>query len=83
DYMLILKGAQGLQKSAAWRAIAHPWFTDNAIRVGEKDSQMAQQLAWIVESAELESLNKADATHIKQHLSAQEDWFRPPYGSQM
>ena len=83
DYMLILKGEQGLKKSSAWRALAYPYFTDNAIRVGEKDSQMAQQLAWIVESAELESLNKSESTAIKQYLSAQEDWYRPPYGAQM
>lgn len=83
DYMLILKGEQGLKKSSAFRALAYPYFTDNAIKVGDKDSQLAQQMAWLVESAELESLNKADATAIKQYLSAQEDWFRPPYGAQM
>lgn len=83
DYMLILKGTQGLKKSSAFRALAYPYFTDNAIKVGDKDSQLAQQMAWLVESAELESLNKADATAIKQYLSAQEDWFRPPYGAQM
>ena len=83
DYMLILKGEQGLSKSGAFRALAYPYFTDNAIRVGDKDSQMAMQLAWIVESAELESLNKSETTLIKQFLSAQEDWYRPPYGSQM
>lgn len=83
DYMLILKGEQGLKKSSAFRALAYPYFTDNAIKVGDKDSQLAQQMAWLVESAELESMNKADATAIKQYLSAQEDWFRPPYGAQM
>ncbi|MBO9647378.1 MAG: hypothetical protein J7605_02625 [Variovorax sp.] len=83
DYMLILKGEQGLKKSGVFRELAFPWFTDNAIRVGDKDSMMAQQLAWIVESAELESLNKSESTAIKQHLSAQEDWYRPPYGSQL
>ncbi|WFF83335.1 VapE domain-containing protein [Delftia tsuruhatensis] len=83
DYMLIIKGDQGLKKTSAWRAIAYPYYTDNAIRVGDKDSQLAQQMAWIVESAELESLNKAESTAIKQYLSAQEDWFRPPYGAQM
>lgn len=83
DYMLIIKGEQGLKKSSAFRELAYPYFTDNAIRVGEKDSQMAIQLAWIAESAELESLNKSDSTAIKQYLSAQEDWYRPPYGSKM
>ncbi|MFI8616501.1 VapE domain-containing protein [Acidovorax sp. NPDC077693] len=83
DYMLIIKGDQGLAKSTAFRAIAAPFFTDNGTKVGEKDSLMAQQLAWIVESAELESLNKADSTAIKQYLSVQEDLYRPPYGAQM
>ncbi len=83
DYMLILTGGQGLKKSTAWRAFSYPYFTDNSIKVGDKDSQLAQQMAWIVESAELESLNKSESTAIKQYLSAQEDWFRPPYGSRM
>lgn len=83
DYMLIIKGQQGLKKSTAFRALAYPFFTDNAIRMGDKDSLMAMQLVWIAESAELESLNKSETTQIKQFLSAQEDIFRPPYGSQM
>lgn len=83
DYMLIIKGEQGLKKSSAFRALAYPFFTDNAIRMGDKDSLMAMQLVWIAESAELESLNKSETTQIKQFLSAQEDMFRPPYGSQL
>ena len=83
DYMLILKGAQGLKKSSAFRALAYPYFTDNAIRMGDKDSLMAMQLVWIAESAELESMNKSETTQTKQFLSAQEDMFRPPYGSQL
>jgi putative DNA primase/helicase len=83
DYMLILKGDQGLQKSGVFRALAEPWFTDNAIKVGDKDSMMAMQLVWIAESAELESLNKAETTAVKQFLSAQDDLFRPPYGAQI
>jgi len=83
DYMLIIKGEQGLQKSGAFRVIADPFFTDNAIRMGDKDSLMAMQLVWIAESAELESLNKSETTQIKQFLSAQEDLYRPPYGAQL
>ncbi len=83
DYMLIIKGEQGLKKSTAFRQLAYPFFTDSAIRMGDKDSLMAMQLVWIAESAELESLNKSETTQIKQFLSAQEDMFRPPYGSQL
>ncbi len=83
DYMLILKGEQGLQKSTAFRVLAEPWFTDNAIQMGNKESLMTMQLVWLAESAELESMNKAETTAIKQFLSAQEDTFRPPYGARM
>lgn len=83
DTMLILKGDQGLKKSSAFRELAAPFFTDNAIRMGDKDSLMAMQLVWIAESAELESLNKSETTQIKQFLSAQEDMYRPPYGAQL
>jgi putative DNA primase/helicase len=83
DFMLILKGPQGIAKSGAFRVLGEPWYTDNAIRVGDKDSLMAMQLVWIAESAELESLNKAETTLIKQFLSAQEDMYRPPYGAQV
>ena len=83
DYMLILKGAQGAQKSTVFRTLAAPWFTDNAIRIGDKDSLMALQSIWVAESSELESMNKAETNAIKQFLSASEDLFRPPYGAQM
>jgi putative DNA primase/helicase len=83
DYMLILKGPQGARKSTVFRTLAQPWFTDNAIRMGDKDSLMALQSIWLAESSELESLNKAETNAYKQFLSASEDLFRPPYGAQM
>jgi len=35
---------------------------------------------WIYELAELDALNKAEATRIKQFLGAREDRYRPSYG---
>jgi predicted P-loop ATPase len=83
DYMLILKGPQGAKKSSIFRALAQPWFTDNAIRMGDKDSLLALQSIWLAESSELESLNKSETNAIKQFLSSSEDLFRPPYGAAM
>jgi len=83
DYMLILKGPQGARKSTVFRTLAWPWFTDNAIRMGDKDSMLAMQSIWIAESSELESMNKADQNATKQFLSSSEDLFRPPYGARM
>lgn len=83
DYMLILKGPQGAKKSTVFRTLAWPWFTDNSIRMGDKDSLLAMQAIWIAESSELESMNKADQNATKQFLSSSEDLFRPPYGARM
>lgn len=83
DYMLIFKGPQGAKKSTVFRELAAPWFTDNAIRMGDKDSLMALQSIWIAESSELESMNKTESKAIKQFLSANEDMYRPPYGARM
>ena len=45
DYMLIIKGEQGLKKSTAFRQLAYPFFTDNAIRMGDKDCVVVGVLA--------------------------------------
>jgi putative DNA primase/helicase len=37
------QGEQGAQKSTMFRLLAEPWFTDNAIRMGDKDSLLALQ----------------------------------------
>lgn len=83
DYMLILKGPQGAKKSTVFRTLSEPFFTDNAIRMGDKDSLMALQSIWIAESSELESMSKSETNAVKQFLSASEDFFRPPYGARM
>lgn len=83
DYMLILKGPQGARKSTVFRTLAEPFFTDNAIRMGDKDSLMALQSIWIAESSELESMSKSETNAVKQFLSASEDLYRPPYGARM
>lgn len=81
DCMLVLLGAQGLKKSSFFEAIGGKWFTDEAIRLDDKDGKMVLRTSWIVEWAELESMRKArDVEEVKRFLSQRVDKFRPPYG---
>ena len=79
-YCLILEGPQDLKKSMALDVLGNPWFTDDVAQLGTKDSQMQVGNAWIVELAELDSINRADINAIKAFISRRVDRFRRPFG---
>lgn len=79
DTCLILEGGQGRFKSTAVRTLAGDWYTDDLRDITSKDASMQVQ-TWIVELSELDSLTRAEASHIKAFISRQVDRFRPPYG---
>lgn len=80
DTMLILEGEQGIMKSSALRVLGGEWFTDERLDFNNKDSLMVLQGRWIVEMAELEGMNKAESSSIKQFIPKRQDLFRLPYG---
>jgi predicted P-loop ATPase len=80
DCALILEGAQGLLKSTALKTLAHPWFTDEIADLGTKDAAIQLRGAWVLELAELDSMNRGDVAKIKAFMSRTTDRFRPPYG---
>lgn len=81
DYVLILEGAQGRQKSTALATLfGREFFSDTPIDLGSKDAYEAIRGLWCCEMAELDSLNKADATRAKAFFSSASDRFRMPYG---
>ena len=79
DTCLILEGGQGRFKSTAVRTLAGDWYTDDLRDITSKDASLQVQ-TWIVELSELDSLTRAEASHIKAFISRQVDKFRPPYG---
>lgn len=80
DSVLILEGAQGQGKSTALRVLfGDPWFSDTPIDIGSKDAYESIRGLWCIELAELDSLNKADATRAKAFFSSHSDRFRLPY----
>jgi len=82
DSAIILEGPQGIGKSTALRALAvrDEWFTDQIPDLGSKDAAMQIRGIWILEMAELDSMNRSDISATKAFLSRTEDRFRPPYG---
>ncbi len=80
DYMLTLRGRQGLGKSAIIAKLGGPWFSDSFTTLQGKDSFEQVQGVWLMEIGELASMKKAEVESIKLYLSKQVDRFRPAYG---
>lgn len=84
DTVLILTGAQGERKSTFFETLAGKWFTDSRVEIGDKDGLLIMREAWVVEWAELESINRSRSNEAtKAFLSARVDLFRRPYGREV
>jgi predicted P-loop ATPase len=80
DYMLTLRGRQGIGKSAIIAKLGGPWFSDTFTTMQGKDAYEQVQGVWIMEIGELAGMRKAEAETIKLYISKQVDRFRPAYG---
>ena len=80
DYMLTLRGRQGLGKSALIAKLGGRWFSDSFTTLQGKDAYEQVIGVWIMEVGELAGMRKAEAETIKLYISKQVDRFRPAYG---
>lgn len=83
DYMLTLRGRQGLGKSALIAKLGGLWFSDTFTTMQGKDAYEQVQGVWIMEVGELAGMRKAEAETIKLYISKQVDRFRPAYGRRL
>lgn len=83
DYMLTLRGRQGLGKSAFIGKLGGAWFSDTFTTMQGKDAYEQVQGVWIMEVGELAGMRKAEAETIKLYISKQVDRFRPAYGRRL
>jgi len=83
DYMLTLRGRQGLGKSALIAKLGGRWFSDTFTTMQGKDAYEQVQGVWIMEVGELAGMRKAEAETIKLYISKQVDRFRPAYGRRL
>ena len=80
DYMLTLRGRQGLGKSALIGKLGGEWFSDTFTTMQGKEAYEQVMGVWIMEVGELAGMRKAEAETIKLYVSKQTDRFRPAYG---
>ena len=80
DYMLTLRGRQGLGKSALIAKLGGEWFSDSFTTMQGKDAYEQALGVWLVEVGELAGMRKAEAETIKLFISKTSDRFRPAYG---
>jgi predicted P-loop ATPase len=82
DTVLVFSGDQGIQKSSFFRTLvgAH-WFSDSPVNLHDKDSKLLLRRVWVLEWAELESMQRArSAESVKAFITSQVDHLRPPFG---
>ena len=83
DYMLTLRGRQGLGKSALIGKLGGQWFSDTFTTMQGKEAYEQVMGVWLVEVGELAGMRKAEAETIKLYVSKQTDRFRPAYGRRL
>lgn len=83
DYMLTLRGAQGMGKSTLIAKLGGQWFSDTFSTMQGKEAYEQVMGVWIMEVGELSGMRKAEAETIKLYISKQSDRFRPAYGRRL
>lgn len=83
DYMLTIRGRQGLGKSAIIAKLGGEWFSDTFSTMQGKEAYEQVLGVWIMEVGELAGMRKAEAETIKLYISKQSDRFRPAYGRRL
>lgn len=83
DYMLTLRGRQGLGKSALIAKLGGEWFSDTFSTIQGKEAYEQVLGVWLMEVGELAGMRKAEAETIKLYISKQADRFRPAYGRRL
>lgn len=82
DCLVVLEGKrQGEGKSTGLKALTGAeWFFDGDLDIGDKDARQNLKGKWIVEWAELDSLNRSEINKVKKFITNQVDEYRPSYG---
>ena len=81
DYMLILEGLQGTQKSQVCVALCDPWISDQPLDIRGDSRAASQHLRskWLCEISELAFFRQADIENLKAFLTRRVERYLPRY----
>jgi predicted P-loop ATPase len=85
DYMMVLEGDQGEQKSTACRILAGNFYGDQlpSLRFGEQRASQYVKDKWLIEIGELSAFKGADADLLKTFLTRRVENYHEPYGRKL
>lgn len=78
DYMLILKGGQGLGKSTFFNVLCGKKYYQENLADLKKSFEYTQG-KWIVEMGELDALKKSEKESFKNYITVTSETYRMPY----
>lgn len=79
DSMLTLVGAQGRGKTTFFHKLGGEWFSNSLLTFEGKEAMEGIQGKWIIEVGELQAMNRAELSAVKNYMSKTHDTFRAPY----
>lgn len=79
DYVLVIRGAQGVRKSTSIAALGRDWHVETIIRADDKDFIMQFDGKAIVEFSEGGTLSHSDTKILKAVITRTTDKYRAPY----
>lgn len=83
DNVLVFEGLQNRGKTLAFNILGERFYCSTAVDIHNKESMMLAASAWIVELAEMVSLQRSEVNAAKAFLTTREDRYRPPYGANL
>lgn len=80
DYMLVLVGEQGRNKSSVLSILASPdWFSDSMVTFEGKNAFEAVTGKWLIEIPEMHAFDKTTMNQAKAFITKQSDFYRAAY----
>jgi predicted P-loop ATPase len=81
DYMPILEGEQGFEKSKMCETlVGEEYFSDQLPDISNKDASMHLRGKWLIEMAEMHAYTRAEISKYKEFMTRRIERYRPVWG---